>query len=359
MKFYIKASSSYGYLYIFKHGVGPGTLPKDVTVNRVKDLPNGYTAVWTDRFLTTEELLDYDIPYETEINRYLNQVGYCQKNGDVVPCDDIEGCDKITASYDEDDYTQTNLEIAKKYEPILNKNGYNGSDFVKYVEEEYDYFDLRESDELRVAIWNFVVAELEDENAADDVTDKILNSAINACGTVEASTFSDIELLAREALECDTKEALGAVISGLDSLGLRKLFLHYMEMLRDDSLSAGYIASDLSDTLYNMINIDGCDKVDACGDQKYFANMVSASIDDDYDDEFLVEGYYDNQYRGLAESAETSDVSALNEYINDYANRGYFIKVHNLTDGTITEFSADNWFNDIVPDGGAELFMTW
>lgn len=349
MKFYIKASSSYGYLYIFKHGIGPGTIPKDVTINRVKDLPNGYTAVWTDRFLTTEELLDYDIPYETEINRYLNQVGYCQKHGDVVPCDDIEGCDKVTSSTDVEDFSQSNLEIAEKYKPILDKYGYDGDWFVTTVEEEYDYLDLRDPDDLRGAIWNFVVAELEDENAADDVTDKILNSAINACGTVEASTFSDIELLAREALECDTKEALGAVISGLDSLGLRKLFLHYMEMLRDDSLSAGYIASDLSDTLYNMINIDACDKIDACRDQKYFANMVSASSEDSLN--YLVKGFYDRDKRGLADSRFVDTLSEADEIINEYANNGYYIELRNLGTGTIVEFTADDWFDSLSETG--------
>lgn len=105
--------------------------------------------------------------------------------------------------------------------------------------------------------------------------------------------------------------------------------------------------------------VEACDKVNACGDQKYFANMVNCSSDPELDDNFLIEGYYDSQRRGLAESAETSDVSALNDLANEYANKGYYIVVHNLTDGVITEFSADNWFNDIAPDGGAELFMSW
>lgn len=316
---------------------------------------------------------------------------------------------------------------------------------------------------------------------------------------IVASKMSDIDLLAREALECTTKDELAAVISGLDSLGLRKLFLHYMEMLRDPSLSVPYIASQLSDelicyysgkdvnacenvmaseicyrdrdnddrvvaldvgmsdedveemlaahpsyyrsTLDRFDDVDACDNVmassgifytdqgagignrnqvfteddlraafnsllaegdpivnsydsfeawrdatldsgllnvefldedvenpdvefdnidiDATTEPKYFANMVSASIDDgDYDDEFLVEGYYDDQRRGLAESAETSDVSALNELIYEYANKGYYIVVHNLTDGVITEFYADNWFNDLARDGGAGLFMS-
>lgn len=102
MKRYIKSSSERPYLYIFKHGVGPGTLPKDVQVVRTKDLPRGYTAVWTDRFLTTSEMDEFDIPYETEINRYLDRIGYCQKNGDVVPCEDIDACDNVTASQDID-----------------------------------------------------------------------------------------------------------------------------------------------------------------------------------------------------------------------------------------------------------------
>ena len=191
MKLYIKSSSDARYLYIFKHGIGPGTIPSDVQIVKTKDLPNGYTAVWLDRFLTADELKQYDIPSETRINELLGRIDYCQKNGDVVPCDDIDACDKVTAS-----------------------------------------------------------------------------------------------------------------------------------------------------------------------DTKYFANMVSASIDDSDDDKFLVEGYYDNQRQGLAESAETSDISYLNELINEYANKGYYIAVHNLTDGTITEFSADNWFDDLARDGGAILFMS-
>lgn len=106
MKRLITASDRYtpngGYLYIFKHGIGPGTIPSDVSVVKTKDLPNYYTAVWLDRFLTADELKKYDIPSETEINRYLDRIGYCQKNGDVVPCDGVEACGKVTASTNPD-----------------------------------------------------------------------------------------------------------------------------------------------------------------------------------------------------------------------------------------------------------------
>lgn len=49
------------YRYLTKHGIGPGTLPKDVKLVKWEDLDNYYTAIWTDRFLTTKELKEYDI----------------------------------------------------------------------------------------------------------------------------------------------------------------------------------------------------------------------------------------------------------------------------------------------------------
>lgn len=204
---------------------------------------------------------------------------------------------KAKEEAEENERVRSNLEIAQKYAPILSREGYDGEYFVTWVEEEHYYDDLRDPDDLRGVIWNFVlgyICERDDyggsaqEAEADEVTDKILSQGNN---------------------------------------------------------------------------VDACDNVIA-SDTKYFANMVSAnmvsaSIDDsDYNDEFLVEGYYDNQRRGLAESAETSDVSYLNELINEYANKGYYIAVHNLIDGTIIEFSADNWFDDLARDGGAILFMS-
>lgn len=87
-----------GYLYIFKHGIGPGTLPSDVEIIKTKDLPNYYTAVWLSDFLTTDELKKYDIPDETRINEILGRIGYCQKDGDVVPCEDVEACGDIKSS---------------------------------------------------------------------------------------------------------------------------------------------------------------------------------------------------------------------------------------------------------------------
>lgn len=433
-----------GYLYILKHGIGPGTMPNDVTILKEKDLPNYYTAVWLDRFLTTSELKQYDIPFETRINELLSRIDYCQTNNgdDVVPCDEV-----LASSY-----------IKSAREPKWWGSTYSCQVIDAYNKGELTYKNIEEWETEYNG--GFKPSNMGTKGILDYYikTGKDPRDDVEACGDIKASKkivaskMSDIGLLMKEALECTTKDELSSVISGLDSLGLRKLYLHYMEMLRDDSLSVGYVASDLSDTLYNMFSgeVNACDKVtaaiqlpidpedtiydlyqiatewcddsevdqifinngtspdsrfivdentdvmqayidlidyirnhvrpdslnereyalvyddevEACdtvdaSDTKYFANMVNCSSDPELDDNFLIEGYYDSQRQGLAESAETSDVSALNDLANEYANKGYYIVVHNLTDGVITEFSADNWFNDIAPDGGAELFMSW
>lgn len=132
MKRYIRSSFDKPYLYIFKHGIGPGTLPKDVQIVRTKDLPRGYTAVWLDRFLTTPEMDEFDIPYETEINRYLDRIGYCQKHGDVVPCDDVEACGDIKASRTIDRWDHN----TEKYEPVEIPDDWNVTTFSSDLDEE-------------------------------------------------------------------------------------------------------------------------------------------------------------------------------------------------------------------------------
>lgn len=294
MKLYIKSNSDARYLYIFKHGIGPGTIPSDVQIVKTKDLPNGYTAVWLDRFLTADELKQYDIPSETRINELLGRIDYCQKNGDVVPCGEVEACD-VTATSDIGADLPTFREFATTEWEILN----DGSKRLK-LKDLFVYFGTDKQ-------WNASDPGYWYEIKVGDNTYK------------ESKKYS-----------IDNKERCYKAMQRAVS-----------ELLQSDS-------------------IESCDnsEIDACGDTKYFANMVSASIDDSDDDKFLVEGYYDNQRQGLAESAETSDISYLNELINEYANKGYYITVHNLTDGTITEFSADNWFDDLARDGGAILFMS-
>ena len=63
------------YMYVLKHGFGPGTIPRDVNVINTDEV-NGYTVIWVDRPFTREELDYYDIPSETQLRRYLgNEYG--------------------------------------------------------------------------------------------------------------------------------------------------------------------------------------------------------------------------------------------------------------------------------------------
>ena len=60
----VKANKS-SYLYFTKHGIGPGTLPKDAKLLDWRDIDDNITAIWLNRFLTTAELKEYDIYPET------------------------------------------------------------------------------------------------------------------------------------------------------------------------------------------------------------------------------------------------------------------------------------------------------
>lgn len=71
----VEETTQGGYLYLTKHGLGPGTLPKDVKLLDSKELDSYITAIWVDRFLTSKELEDYDIYPETEIDTVLERNG--------------------------------------------------------------------------------------------------------------------------------------------------------------------------------------------------------------------------------------------------------------------------------------------
>ena len=71
-----KRDSSCPYWYITKHGIGPGTLPKDVKVGKVEDLDNYYTIIYIDRPLSMDELKYHDIYPETMNRTILTKLGY-------------------------------------------------------------------------------------------------------------------------------------------------------------------------------------------------------------------------------------------------------------------------------------------
>lgn len=106
----IQASSptNKGYLYLTKHGVGPGTLPKDVKLLKYKDLSEYITAIWLDRFLTTKELDYYDIYPETGMNKVLERNGIDET---------VESLQSVTSA--DDVFESSKVKIMAGYHEIL------------------------------------------------------------------------------------------------------------------------------------------------------------------------------------------------------------------------------------------------
>lgn len=118
-----------GYLYLLKHGIGPGTLPKDVTVLKTMDLPHGFTAVWLDSVLTTDELKEYDIPSETQLNDRLAKLGYqTSDNNELVP---VESATTISCS---DNYDTKR--IARAIKSILDDEAFGTAHSHRISEDD-------------------------------------------------------------------------------------------------------------------------------------------------------------------------------------------------------------------------------
>ena len=62
----VMCSEEDGYWYLFRHGSGPGTIPKDVQLLESKDHPTNKWKFYgkLDRMLTTDELQYYDLKEE-------------------------------------------------------------------------------------------------------------------------------------------------------------------------------------------------------------------------------------------------------------------------------------------------------
>ena len=81
-----KRNASKPYRYVTKHGIGPGTLPKDVNLIDSEDIDNYKTAIYLDRPLSAEELSYYDIYPETIQASSREYFGQAQsaKYGDMI-----------------------------------------------------------------------------------------------------------------------------------------------------------------------------------------------------------------------------------------------------------------------------------
>lgn len=107
-----------GYRYITTHGIGPGTLPKDIKVFKTEDINGGKIAMYISRPLTSEELKQYDIKPEwiQEDNSYRRY--------------------KVSFFVDTD--SMNNMEIEEKVNELLKGSGLASTDETIDVEKVED-----------------------------------------------------------------------------------------------------------------------------------------------------------------------------------------------------------------------------
>lgn len=99
-----------GYRYITTHGIGPGTLPKDVRVFKTEDINGGRIAMYISRPLTSDELKQYDIKPEWIQEDEDTDVEDLENPDEIKPEEDLE--DKISDEIPDEEYM---------VDPILNE----------------------------------------------------------------------------------------------------------------------------------------------------------------------------------------------------------------------------------------------
>lgn len=97
-----KRNAANPYMYFTKHGIGPGTLPKDVKLVNWEDLDDYMTQIWVDRPLSTKELDMYDIIPETRNTELMKKYGItsstCSKRKFTVQASSISAAADNTVS---------------------------------------------------------------------------------------------------------------------------------------------------------------------------------------------------------------------------------------------------------------------
>lgn len=107
-----------GYRYITTHGIGPGTLPKDVEVFKTEDINGGKIAMYISRPLTSEELKQYDIKPE-----------WIQEDSSYR---------RYKVSFFVDTDSMNNMEIEEKVNELLKGSGLASTDETIDVEKVED-----------------------------------------------------------------------------------------------------------------------------------------------------------------------------------------------------------------------------
>ena len=107
-----------GYRYITTHGIGPGTLPKDVKVFKTEDISSGRIAMYISRPLTSEELKQYDVKPE-----------WIQEDSSYR---------RYKVSFFVDTDSMNNMEIEEKVNELLKGSGLASTDETIDVEKVED-----------------------------------------------------------------------------------------------------------------------------------------------------------------------------------------------------------------------------
>lgn len=308
----VKADNN-GYLYFMKHGLGPGTLPKDAKLLDWRDVDDNITAIWLNRFLTTNELKEYDIYPETseQHKMYSKKLNSCTITA-VTPGNsyqhyyayDYKGRNRFSIHYDDvTDIEDPELSFKQFKASISPIKPYDDADYA-WARIQSGSIDYIRKGKIIKKEYYFMFSDYgTDENELYENANDWMNDVINeACDTlidlnqnVEPVIIHNSEVI--NYLEDEAEDGLYETI----------------EELKAD----GFDVTDESDLLMGLCVDLGMDSTDA----KYYANLIlthmndsnvlgSVEDNDDKDDEYSVEDT-NQEYHSDATSINSNKLPAV------------------------------------------------
>lgn len=129
-----KASSLGKYKYYTKHGMGPGTVPKDVEISNIKDYDDGMTSFETNRPLSSKELSFYSIENEIKNAVYDAKYGHNSTSDSKIK--------NYTKSLVQRQEENISIPTSLKEGFIAQKSSYNEESKMSFIQTEKGNLEL-------------------------------------------------------------------------------------------------------------------------------------------------------------------------------------------------------------------------
>ena len=366
----VKANKS-SYLYFTKHGIGPGTLPKDAKLLDWRDIDDNITAIWLNRFLTTAELKEYDIYPETseQHKMYSKKLNSCKITASTPGNSyqhyyayDYKGKNRFSIHYDDvTDIEDPELSFQQFRCSVSLIKPYDNADYAwaRIQNGSIDYF---RKGKLIKKEYYFMFSDYgtDEDPLYENANEWITDVTDHACDTlIELNQNIEPRIIHNSTTVASSEYDARYIVERPNDATYDKDEDELQEII-DELVADGFDVTDEDDLLMGLSADLGMDKEDAQYYTSLILNRVNASeVIDAVADEITNKKYlrmkrqYKNRKSFKDREAESGNIQDL---IDDLKNKGVSYEIYEDTtdagctiffDETDSVYSSFNYNDDV------------